>query len=165
MSLYRVKQFYWSITSKINEDDIEIIDKYLDEKEKVLFKKLSAYEQKHSVNVAKDMIKASKENNIKKDYLIKAALLHDIGKIYKKINPIEKSILVILDNISKGKIKKYSGIKIIDVYYNHGDKGYKLLKDIGDYDERFLYLIKNHHNDYIKEDKELDLLKSCDNKN
>lgn len=165
MSLYRIKQFYWSITSKIDSNDMKIIDEYLNKEEKTFFYKLSTYEQKHSVNVARDMIDVCKKNNIKENYLIKAALLHDIGKINKKINPIVKSILVVLDNISKGKIKKYDRIKVVDVYYNHGYKGYKLLKDTGNYDERFLYLIKNHHNHNIKGNEKLDLLKSCDSRN
>jgi hypothetical protein len=39
-----------------------------------------------------------------------------------------------------------------------------MLKKFG-YDERLLYLIKNHHNDNIIGDKELDMLKKCDNMN
>ncbi|MCM8711346.1 HDIG domain-containing protein [Clostridium sp. SYSU_GA19001] len=165
MSLYRIKQFYWSITSKIELEDRKFIDKYLNNDEKKLFNKLSVYEQKHCINTARDVIKACKDAGIINEMLIKAALLHDIGKTCKKLNPIEKSLIVILDSISKGKLKKFSNIKKIDVYYNHAYKGYNILKDIGNYDDRFLYLIKNHHNNTIKEDKELDILKKCDSKN
>lgn len=165
MSLYRIKQFYWSITSKIDLSDNKFIDKYLNTREKELFKKLSVYEQKHCVNVARDVVKACENSGIRNELLIKAALLHDIGKIYKKLNPIEKSIIVILDNIFKGKLKKFKSLKKIDVYYNHGDKGYNILKDIGGYDERLLYLVKNHHNSFITGDKELDMLRDCDSKN
>lgn len=164
MSLYRIKQFYWSLTSKLDLDDIEFINIYLNDKEKELFNKLSTYEQKHSVNVAWDVMNECK-NSEKKEYLVKVALLHDIGKTVKSLNPIEKSIVVLLDNISKGRIKNYTNFKIIDIYYNHADKGYKILKEIGNYDDRFLYLIKNHHNYSIIEDKDLNILKSCDNKN
>lgn len=165
MSLYRIKQFYWSITSRIDLEDEELINKYLNTQEKKLLGSLSVYEQKHSVNVAKDVIKEYKNNNIKSDTLIKAALLHDIGKAYKKLNPFEKSIVVILNNLSKEKLRKYNNIKRVYVYYNHADIGYNILKDIKGYDERFLYLIKNHHNDFIIGDKELELLKACDSKN
>jgi putative nucleotidyltransferase with HDIG domain len=165
MSLYRVKQFYWSIVSKIDSKDKEFIDKYLNKQEKVLFTTLAAYEQKHSINVSEAVIKACRENNINNKALVKVALLHDIGKTYKKLNPIEKSLMVVLDSISKGKLKRYNRFKKVDVYYNHGDKGYNMLKNTGNYDERFLYLVKNHHNSFIVGDKELDILRTCDNKN
>lgn len=165
MSLYRIKQFYWSVTSKINSEDIKLINKYLNDKEKKLFYSLSTFEQKHSINVARDVIKTCVENKINNEALEKAAILHDIGKICKKLTPIEKSIMVMLNSASKGKLKKYKRFKAVDVYYNHGDKGYNILRNIGGYDERFLYLIKNHHNDFIVGDKELNLLRACDSKN
>jgi putative nucleotidyltransferase with HDIG domain len=165
MSLYRVKQFYWSITCKIDLKDLELINKYLDDNEKKLFNNLSTYEQKHSLNVAREVIEVCKKNRIYNESLIKASILHDIGKVHKRLNPIEKSLLVMLDNISKGKLRKYKNINRIDVYYNHGDKGYNILKNTGRYDERFLYLIKNHHSNFIIGDKELDILRTCDSKN
>lgn len=165
MSLYRVKQFYWSITSKIELNDLKIINKYLNEEEKKLFSSLSTFEQKHSVNVASDVIKSCRENGINNEEFVKAALLHDIGKICKRLNPIEKSIMVMADSITKGRLKKYKNIKTIDVYYNHGDKGYNILKNAGGYNERLLYLVKNHHNNFIVGDKEMDILRSCDSKN
>lgn len=165
MSIYRIKQFYWSITAKIDSNDIEIINKYLNKKEQDLFSKLSEYEQKHCVNVTRDVIKFCDKNKIDSSDLIRAALLHDIGKIYNKLNPIEKSLVVMIDNVSKGKLKKFKRLQKVDVYYNHAEKGYKLLKSFGDYNERFLYLIKNHHNDYLFGDKELDILKKCDSMN
>lgn len=165
MSLYRVKQFYWSLTSKLDSIDVELINKYLNIKEKELFCSISTYEQKHSIKVAMDVIKLCEENNIKNDSLVRAALLHDIGKSFKKLNPIEKSIVVILDKLSKGKLKKFKEVKQIDVYYNHADKGYNILKNTGNYDERFLYLVKNHHNKHVIGDKELEILKTSDSKN
>lgn len=165
MSIYRVKQFYWSITSKLDLKDAALINEHLTEEEKKLFNNLSIYEQKHSARVTEDVIKLCEANNINNEYLVKAALLHDIGKIYKKLNPVEKSIVVMLDNISKGKLKRFKKLKKIDVYYNHADKGYNILKNVGRYDERFLYLIKNHHNDCVFGDRELDILKICDSKN
>ena len=47
------------------------------------------------------------------------ALLHDVGKGEFGLNLVEKSVLVLLNNLTKGKIKKYDNIKQIDIYYNH----------------------------------------------
>lgn len=180
----RIKKFYWSITAKINSDDEIFIRKYLNETELLLFNQLSLDEQKHSVNVAKfldkitrvgnqESLKGVKDLNIdhyqNPDYaqerilLIKAGLLHDIGKIGNKMTPIDKSVLVIADKLTNGNIKRFKSNGKIFTYYNHGNQGYNILKKY-DYDERFLYLIKNHHNNDIIGDKQLDLLKLADSR-
>lgn len=164
MFLYRIKQFIWCLSAKITNDDLKYIESNLNNHEIVLFKKLSVYEQKHCINVARDVEKVCYDREIGCSNLIKIALLHDIGKINGKINIIDKSILVILDYLSKGSIKKFNKIKQVNFYYNHGKIGADILKKYG-YDKRFLYLIENHHNNNITIDKELDIIKFCDNKN
>jgi putative nucleotidyltransferase with HDIG domain len=164
MSLYRIKQFYWSITARISIDDNKYIKKYLNEREINLFNKLAVLDQKHSINVATDVENYCKIQNIKNNMLIKAALLHDIGKSEYKSNVLNKTIMVLLDKITRGKVKKYKNIRMINTYYNHGVLGYNILKDYG-YEEKLLYLIKNHHNTEIKENLYLDILKKSDNNN
>ncbi|MGV8981527.1 HDIG domain-containing metalloprotein [Clostridium sp.] len=170
MSLYRVKQFYWSMFSKINSEDLDFIKMYLETYELQLFNQLPVYEQKHCMNVARDVILTCNQRNLQCKDLIKVALLHDIGKIYNSMNPIDKSIMVIMHKITKGKIRAYKKSKNVNMYYNHGDIGYNLLRKHG-YDDRFLFLVKNHHNNNITEIIELDLLnelnllKECDNRN
>lgn len=164
MSLYRVKQFYWSMVSKLNDEDIDFIKMYLETYELQLFNQLPTYDQKHCINVARDVKLTCNQRNLESKLLIKVALLHDIGKIYNSMSPIDKSIMVIMHNITNGKIKAYKKIKNVNIYYNHGDIGYNLLRKYG-YDDRFLFLVKNHHNNNIVEDKELNLLKECDDRN
>ena len=164
MSLYRVKQFYWSMVSKLNDEDIDFIKSYLETYELQLFHQLPTYDQKHCINVARDVKSTCNQRNLQSKDLIKVALLHDIGKIYNSMNPIDKSIMVIMHNITNGKIKAYKNIKNVNIYYNHGDIGYNLLRKYG-YDDRFLFLVKNHHNNSIINDKELELLKECDDRN
>lgn len=161
--IYRVKQFYWGITYKINKEDREFINKYLDKYELELFNNLSTSEQSHSIRTARDVKKINRDNEAEYK-LVRAALLHDIGKIEKSLNVIDKSVMVLLHKFTKGKIKKFIGIKKVDVYYNHAEKGYNILKQYLD-DERVLYLIRNHHNEEIVNDKELEILKECDSKN
>ena len=164
MSLYRVKQFYWSMVSKINDEDIEFLKTYLETYELQLFNQLPTYEQKHCINVARDVKLTCNQRDLQWKDLIKVALLHDIGKIYNIMNPIEKAIMVIMHKITNGKIKKYEKIKNVNMYYNHGEIGYNLLKKYS-YDDRFLFLVKNHHNNNIRDDIELDVLKECDDRN
>lgn len=150
--------------ANVNSNDIIYINKYLNEDEKNLFLKLKKSEQKHCINVSKDVAQICFDNNIKCDKLIKVALLHDIGKINIKLNLIEKSLLVILDAVTKGKIRKVKKIKRIYLYYNHGRIGADILRNYG-YNNRFLYLIENHHNKHVCDDKELNIIKYCDDKN
>lgn len=76
---------------------------------------------------------------------MKSALLHDIGKITKRLNVIDKSIIVILNKLTKGKLKSIKNLKI-QCYYNHSSYGYEILKDIID-DTVILDIVKNHHSD------------------
>ncbi|MCR3758849.1 HD domain-containing protein [Clostridium felsineum] len=158
MIVERINQFFKYVYSYVDDDDKLYIEKYLNSREKELFYKLSIHEQKHAVNVARDVDKRCSEED-----MIKAALLHDIGKIYIKLNLIDKSILVILDFISKGKLKKFSKIKKVYCHYNHSYIGYCMLKELEN--EEVLFLVKNHHNNSIKDNAKLDILKKYDDEN
>lgn len=161
---YRVKQFYWSVTAKFTKEDYQYIRSFLDQNEQDLFYQLSTSEQKHSIKVAQDIEIHSKIEGCFSEGLMKVALLHDIGKIRKRLSPIDKSIIVLLHRITRGHIEKWTKVDKIDVYYHHGRIGYELLKD-GHYNEKVLYLVKNHHNHRIMGNKELELLRDCDSKN
>lgn len=165
-AIQRIKQFYLSVFDKINQDDIYFIDKYLSQKEKNVFFKLSKSEQKHSVRVAKALeVDFSNiiNSSFDKDTMVKIGLLHDIGKMVSRINPIEKSLLVLLDLFTKGKLRRYSTLKKVKVFYYHGELGSNILKDLG-YSEKFINVIKNHHNLKYK-DYDVILLRNVDDKN
>lgn len=162
----RVKQFFLFIfCSHISKKDIEYIDSILNEFEKKLFFKLYKSEQKHSIRVSKACIDYEKNpmlfkyKNIDKDRLVKAALLHDVGKSTQKINILEKSFLVILNHISsKEIIKKHFLIKNkkfyrkVYVFFDHPSIAYDLLKS-NEPDKKLLFLIRNHESDNINDDE------------
>lgn len=164
MNFYRVKQFYWAVNSKIDKKDLNFLHNNLNKEELKLFYKLSIQDQKHSLRVAYDVESVCKSNKLDSKILKKAALLHDIGKCDGKLNIIDKSLIVLADNLTKGSIKKFSNIKKISVYYNHGKIGREILNNYN-YDQRLLYLIENHHNHNLIGDVELDILRMCDDRN
>ena len=149
----RVKQFYVNVTDKMTEKDYDYANEILNKKELELFMKLSKSEQKHSIRIAKD-IEFIIDNNETDDeeilknrnLLMKSALLHDIGKITKRLNVIDKSIIVILNKLTKGKLKSIKTSKKIQCYNKHSSYGYEILKDIID-DTVILDIVKNHHSD------------------
>lgn len=147
----RVKQFYINATDSMISKDYEYVKIHLNNEEYDLFKKILKSEQKHSVRIAKE-IEYTIENNLvddvdiiqSKNLLIKTALLHDVGKSKQKVNIIEKSIIVILNKLTKGNLKNLKKSKKVQCYYNHSEYSYILLKDIIK-DDLILSIIRNHH--------------------
>ncbi|MBU5593397.1 HD domain-containing protein [Clostridium sp. MSJ-4] len=167
---YRLKQFLWDITSPFKPIDDEFLNKYLDKKELEVFNELKPAEKHHCIRVAKDALNYINKENIKDTELdqcwfMKICLLHDIGKKFGSLSVIDRSLLVLINKVLKGNMCKYNSSKKVDLYYNHPIKGYIYLKSLNKYDDRFLYIIKNHHNYDIKGDKLLDILIYYDNLN
>ncbi len=149
----RVKQFYINVTDLMSKEDYKYVQNNINKKEFELFIKLSKSEQKHSVRIAKtiesaidNLVVDNQEIVNNKQLLIKVALLHDIGKIRKRLNVIDKSIIVILNKMTKGELKKFKKSKKVQCYYNHSEYSYEILKKIID-DELLLKIVKNHHKD------------------
>lgn len=160
----RVKQFFSYAIAKIDINDKMYIEKHLNDDEIALFNKLSIHEQKHSINVARDVESECKINLMDSKNLVKTALLHDIGKIKVPVSIIDKSIVVILDKITKSRIKELKNVKKIYIHYNHGYEGYKILKGINE-NEQILFMVKNHHNENLNNNLELNILRKCDDRN
>lgn len=171
MSLYRVKQFYWTISSFFRKVDYKYINEYLTLEEIEFFNRLKKSEKLHCIRVSKDaaeyyetILQEERLMDVSKDMVIKLGLLHDIGKIKQPLTAIDKSIVVILNKLTKGELKNKSKSKKVYIYYNHPEEGVKILKDIG-YDEEFLYAVKNHHKKIQNPSMTLKILKYADNKN
>lgn len=169
---YRIKQFIWALSAYWKDIDYNYINDHLDQDEKKLFDMLSRCDKYHCFRVAKEADQIMKENketleksNLNKYNVIKVCLLHDIGKINKSPNPIEKGILVILDKITAGNLKKMDNIKKIDVYYNHPKKGVEILKKENKYSNDFIEAIEKHHLKDKTDNKLLEIVRYCDNKN
>ncbi|MGL5347023.1 MAG: HDIG domain-containing metalloprotein [Peptostreptococcaceae bacterium] len=165
----RVKQFYINITDKMSKSDYEYVKNILKYDELELFKKLLKSEQKHSVRIAKDIEAIIDNRKItddeilnNKELLIKTALLHDVGKSIKRINVIDKSIIVILNKLTKGNLKKLKISKKVQCYYNHSEYSYEMLKKLNESSE-ILNIVKSHHSN--SDDKLVLFFKGIDDKN
>ncbi len=165
----RVKQFYINVTDRMTESDYEFAKLILNDKELKLFMKLSNSEQKHSIRIAKEIESIIQNKEIKdeeilenEELLVKSALLHDIGKTTKRLNVIDKSIIVILNKLTDGNLKKFKKSKKVQCYYNHSDYGYEILKDVID-DEIILDIVKNHHSN--SKHKMVSFFKEIDDRN
>lgn len=160
--LYRVKQFISALNAKLRAEDEVFIATYLNNVEKKYFQKLRVHEQCHALKVAY-LLQEENCEEVDEEKRIRLGLLHDIGKIRYPLNPVEKGIIVLLDRLTKGRIKKYEALKIVKCYYQHATLGYELLSALGGYEKDFLACVKNHHEYHKSEDVLLALLKKCDN--
>lgn len=160
--LYRIRQFFSGAFKRLTKSDVLFINTYLNEEEKKLFFALPRYEMVHSIGVAREVLDKCLVMDAYDIMLIKAALLHDIGKIKGGLNLITKSIMVILDKVCPKILKKMIYIKAVNTYYNHPKIAVELLKNENEYVK---YLIENHHNYDIKNDEKLKILQVADSNN
>lgn len=160
--IYRVKQFLWGLTAKLAKQDILFVNGQLDATELGLFFALPKNEQLHSVKVGLEVQKQLALRNMESKLLIKAALLHDIGKLNSGLNIWSKSIIVIADKAAPSMLSKFKSIKAVNAYYNHAALAMRYL----DHEEEELkYYIVNHHNHDIKDNLKLTILQQADSKN
>lgn len=164
MGAYRIKQFIWAVTSHFKSIDKEIPERYLSKEELKVFNNLGIEDKHHCIRVCNDALK-NDNSNLDKNKLAKIALLHDIGKVNGSLNIIDKSILVILDKVTYGNLRKYDKYKKVNTYYNHPKESVKILKKINNYDKEFLEAIEKHHYKQVGHNDYLKIIKECDDKN
>ena len=89
MSVFkRVKQFFKALTAKISAEDGKYISAHLNADEQKLFFAMSIPDQFHSLQVAYTIERFVIEDkkNIDRNFLIRCALLHDVGRVKGDLN-------------------------------------------------------------------------------
>ncbi|MCC5909967.1 MAG: HD domain-containing protein [Clostridiaceae bacterium] len=157
--LYRIQQFYQGLSAKVTTEDIAFIREHLTPEEHQLFFQLRISEQRHSLNVAYGCRKEAPHNTV----LIKAALLHDIGKVGSNLTLINKSFVVL---IKKFQLKNHMLPSFLKeaIYFknNHAEIGYTMLLPLN-LDPKILFLVKNHHNNNTDNIEDMKILQKYDN--
>jgi len=170
---YRFRQFWFGITSKLNEDDREFIRRRLDIKEKALFDTLPDYEKKHAVEVARRMLNAHhKDPHLDQKVLAKAGLLNDVAKAAVKLSIFAKAAMAAIKRISPSLYDRLSSKGMADgsprlyrkffVYKHHGEIGAEMLRRIGASDE-VLTCVEAHDAMKFMDDRYLKILNDADN--
>ncbi|GAB6180745.1 HD domain-containing protein [Desulfotomaculum defluvii] len=171
----RVKQFWFAIFSRMSKDDIRFIQKYLDKKEQSLFWQMDRPTQTHCVRVAKTCLLLSSDNHdsINRTLLIKAALLHDIGKPAKVIRTIDRVFIVLLGALvsktPRDLLKQINNTgrfaKALSAHLEHPQRGAKMAREHNLHPD-IIYLIKHHHRETVLSiPAELSILKKADELN
>lgn len=174
--LRRLLQVIHALTSKMESQDHGLVAANLDSRERPLFYSMDINSQKHSVKVAQTCLKlASSHPSVNVKLLVKAALLHDIGKEQGDLTTFYRIIFVITDKLSPTLAKSIAKTGIYFAWrklghaflilYNHPDIGSQKAKNAG-VDRRIMKLIALHHTPYVSgETPELTLLRKADSLN
>jgi putative nucleotidyltransferase with HDIG domain len=138
---YRVKQFFQALFAKVTQEDRAFISQYLTKQQQTLFFRLRPSEQYHSLKVAY----ACKDKMPYDTLLVKAALLHDIGKLGTNLHLINKVFVVLAMKCKLNhNLLPLFLQKAIQAKMEHPKRGYDLLLGY-DAEKSVLEIIKNHH--------------------
>ncbi len=88
---YRVRQFWWAVTARIREEDRALVERILPPAAQALFWRMPRGDQRHSLAVARALLARGETHPA----LLRAALLHDVGKAAAPLTPWERVLVVL----------------------------------------------------------------------
>jgi hypothetical protein len=101
--LYRVRQFWHTISLKIDPDELDQANALLNAEQGELFTRLQPAEKQHALVMFEKLL-AQGENQ--SDLLV-AALLHDVGKLRYRMNPFERTMVVLAQALTPDQAKRW----------------------------------------------------------
>ncbi len=156
--LRRIKQVFKALFARLDKSDYTFLADYLTKAELEVFMTLPDFDKKHSLDVAKHLYHQGAELE-----LVRAGLLHDIGKARCPELTIEKrSICVMLEAVAReyarDKAAKKRGRlgRALYVHQNHSEIGAEILEILGCTDDRIIWLVR-HHDDKQAAEKDDEL--------
>ncbi|RNC28996.1 MAG: hypothetical protein AWM53_00916 [Candidatus Dichloromethanomonas elyunquensis] len=151
---YRMNQFFKALLPQINNQEYHWLNSILTPAERILFYRQTLTEQKHALDVAKDIEKQKKFiygkfGEVQYSNLLHASLLHDCGKSLFKFRLWQRVIIVLIGNLplkwQNNLIKQRHIIrKTMLINRQHPAWGGHLAAKAG-VNEDILTLIRNHH--------------------
>lgn len=169
-----LKRFFGIFGGKLTRSDVDFVRSYLDEPGQFLFFQMSPVDQRHAVAVARELLsEVGYRRELDGLTLIKAALLHDIGKVEGDLNIVNRVVAGLIRRLSPSLRDKLSapdqtgGWKIRYGFYVdkvHPLRGSHMAQVLG-IEAKVVELIRHHH-DHPRDNQssELTCLQLADNK-
>lgn len=166
--LRRVKQFFQALTAKVTPDDGKYLAAHLNAEEQKLFFAMSTADQYHCLRTAYtiERLVIQDKKGIDREFLIRCALLHDVGRVKGDMGIFGKIFTVIVTDWfpSFADRLELKGNKLIYIYRHHAEIGGRKLQQIGLFREAKI-IAKHHAPPSPNDPYELKLLRLADEAN
>ena len=168
MIFKRIKQFFRALTAKVTPDDGKYLAAHLNAEEQRLFFAMSTADQYHSLRTAYtiERLVIQDKQGIDREFLIRCALLHDIGRVKGDMGIFGKIFTVLVTELAPGFADKLErqGNRLMFVYRHHAEMSGRKLQQIGLFKEA--KIVSKHHAPPTSDDPyELKLLRLADEAN
>lgn len=173
-SIQRIRQFFSALTAKVEPEERKLVSRYLDKTEQQLFYRMSVVDQRHALDVCFLVMEAlgRRQDYAEHNLVIKAALLHDIGKHAGELTLFDRSLIVLLELLLPQKMVDWAeegrGSIIANrrhalyVALHHAERGAEDLQQIGSLSQ-LVDLVKGHHQAEVTS-WQMELLQDADSK-
>lgn len=168
MMLQRIRQFFRAVTARVNTRDDAFVRAHLPAAAQSLFYAMHRVDQCHAIRVAYTAAQLATRERAALDraLLLRAALLHDVGRRKGDLDLFGKVVAVLLTHFFPRRSRAWAaaGCRLLFVYYEHSAIGARLLERIGMIQEAAL--VRRHHAAPAATDsRELRLLRAADEAN
>lgn len=174
MIRHRVKQLYSALTAEVHAEENAIVSRYLADEERELFYRMSVVDQRHALDTCYKVLEglARREDGAQEVLVVKAALLHDIGKLDGELTILDRAIIVLLQQFAPHKIELWAcegrgrfmqnRRHALFLAAHHGERGAGFLQEIGS-ETDLIDLVRDHHRP-VERGWRMDLLRDADSK-
>ena len=101
--LYRVRQFWHSLSASPAPQDLEQALAVLSLEQRALFAQLQPAEQVHALKIWNRLA----DQGETQPELLVAALLHDVGKLRYRLNPLQRAIIVLVKAVNPEQARRW----------------------------------------------------------
>ena len=149
----RVRQFLAAVRARVSGDEIAVLEQHLDSSQRDLFQQMSPIDQRHCLDVFNNLLRQGHSD----PDLLRAALLHDVGK--RGINLWHRVAGVLLEAFRPALLEKLavnrpqSWLYGFYIYQHHADLSAELAERSG-CSPSIVELVRGHHtpsdNEHVK---------------